>query len=187
MDYFEKFGYLSYKRCACTATKNNIITHIIKIHKVTEGATIEDVYAKNLKTFVDGRGDLTEIWSQSWPDKDMLAPIEHAYYNLTDQNVKKGWHWHTKTYSQFVCLAGKMQVVMFDLRKDKKTFGHVNQFICSSKNPMYIKIPPFIVKGWKALEPNSLIINLLSSKGNEDNFKVPVETFLPDIWQPIFE
>ncbi|MBI4099624.1 dTDP-4-dehydrorhamnose 3,5-epimerase family protein [Candidatus Microgenomates bacterium] len=158
-----------------------------KIRKITEGATIEGVYAKNLKTWVDGRGDLTEIWSLSWEDKDKLAPIEHVYYNLTDQGVTKGWHWHTKTFSQFVCPAGKMQVVLFDLRQDSPSFGEVNQFICSSKNPMYIKIPPYVLKGWKALEPGALIINLLSSKGNEDNFKVPVATFLPDIWQPIPE
>lgn len=158
-----------------------------KIRKVTEGATIEGVYAKSLKTWVDGRGDLTEIWSLGWEDKDKLAPVEHVYYNVTDPGVIKGWHWHTKTFSQFVCLAGKMQVVLFDLRKDSKSFGEVNQFVCSSKNPMYIKIPPYVLKGWKALEENALIINLLSTRGNEDNFKVPTETFLQNIWQPIPE
>ena len=158
----------------------------IYIHSVWEGATIQDVYCKNLKTNVDGRGDLTEIWSEAWLDPNILAP-KHIYYNLTDQGVTKGWHWHEETYSQFVCLAGKMQIVILDLDEKSSSFGHVNQFIASYKNPLLIKVPPFVVKGWKALENNALIINLLTTSGNKDNGKIPLDTFLPDIWQPINE
>lgn len=156
------------------------------IKSVWEGATIQDVYCKELKTNVDGRGDLTEIWSEAWSDPNTLPP-KHVYYNLTDQGVTKGWHWHEETYSQFVCLAGKMQIVLIDLNKESLTFGQVNQFIASEKNPLFIKIPPFVLKGWKALEPNSLIINLLSTSDTKDNFKVPSKNFLPDIWQPVNE
>jgi len=170
----EKFDPLRYKDTKFT------------IRRPTDGATIEDVYAKNLKTWVDGRGDLTELWSQGWEDREKLAAVQHVYYNLTDPGVLKGWHWHMNTRSQFVCPAGKMQIVLIDLREDKKTFGEVNQFICSSKNPMYVQIPPFVLKGWKALEQNAVIINLLSTADGKDNYKVPVETFVPEIWQPIF-
>ena len=155
----------------------------LTIKSTWQGATIADVYVLNLKTNVDGRGDLTEIWTLNWEDSKIL-PIEHAYYNLTDAGVTKGWHWHTHTFSQYVCLAGKMQIVLIDLREDSPTFCEVNQFVPSSKNPQFIKIPPFVLKGWKALEANSVIINLLSSKDTKDNFKVPMENFLPDIWQP---
>lgn len=155
----------------------------LSVRSIWNGATIDGVYVRNLKTNVDGRGDLTEIWTQNWDDPNIL-PIEHAYYNLTDKGVTKGWHWHAHTSSQYVCLAGKMQIVLIDLREDSKTFGEVNQFTPSEKNPQLIKIPPFVLKGWKALEKNSVIINLLSSKDTKDNFKTPVENFLPDIWQP---
>jgi len=154
------------------------------IHSNWEGATIEGVYVRNLKTMVDGRGDLTEIWTKAWNDENIL-PIEHAYYNITDPGVSKGWHWHDHTFSQYVALGGKMQVVLIDMRENSKTFGHVNQFIASGKNPLFIKIPPYVLKGWKALEENGLIINLLSTADTKDNFKTPVETFLPNIWQPI--
>lgn len=158
----------------------------LKIRSVWDGVTIEGVYLKNLKTMVDGRGDLTEIWSKKWQDPN-LVDIEHAYYNLTDKGVVKGWHWHEDTFSQYIGLAGRMQIVLIDLNKDSKTFGEVNQFVFSSKNPQYIKIPPFVLKGWKSLEDNGIIINLLSSAKTEDNFKVPSNTFLPNIWQPINE
>ncbi len=158
----------------------------LDIKSVWEGQTIEDVYVKKLKTLVDGRGDLTELWSEQWNDPNTVQP-RHVYYNLTDPGITKGWHWHEHTCSQFICLAGKMQIVLIDLRKDKKTFGQVNQFIASSKNPLFIKIPPFVLKGWKALESNSLIINLLSTSDTKDNYRVPSNTFLPQIWQPVSE
>ncbi|KKQ91208.1 MAG: hypothetical protein UT17_C0015G0007 [Candidatus Woesebacteria bacterium GW2011_GWB1_39_10] len=156
----------------------------LTIHSNWEGATIQGVYCKNLKTNVDGRGDLTEIWSEGWSDPNILPP-KHVYYNVTDLGVSKGWHWHEETYSQFVCPAGKMQIVLLDLNEKSPTFGHVNQFISSYKNPLFIKIPPFVIKGWKALEENALIINFLTSAGNKDNGKIPFNTFLSDIWQPI--
>lgn len=158
-----------------------------KVRRPSDGATIKDVYAKRLVTNVDGRGELTEIWSRGWSDADKLVGIEHSYFNLTDVGIIKGWHWHERTFSQYVCLGGKMQIVLVDLRKDSPTFTEVNQFLCSSKNPMYIKIPPHVLKGWKALEPGASIINNLSTADKEDNFKVPVATFLPGIWQPIPE
>ena len=80
-----------------------------------------------------------------------------------------------------------MQIVLLDLNEKSPTFGHVNQFISSYKNPLFIKIPPFVIKGWKALEENALIINFLTSAGNKDNGKIPFNTFLSDIWQPISE
>ncbi|HJZ05691.1 MAG TPA: dTDP-4-dehydrorhamnose 3,5-epimerase family protein [Patescibacteria group bacterium] len=155
----------------------------LQIQSVWSDPTIQGVYVKKLKTLADGRGDLTEIWSLKWEDKNILKP-EHIYYNLTDKDITKGWHWHEKTFSQFVCLAGKMQIVLIDLRKESRSFGHVNQFIASSKNPLFIKIPPVVLKGWKALEENSIIINLLSSPDTSDNFKISTQTLLTDIWQP---
>src|SRR3989344_2404860 len=155
-----------------------------KIKKPTDGATIEGVHTRNLQTFVDGRGDLTEIWTLKWQDPDLVTP-QHVYYNITDPNVIKGWHWHENSCSQYVCLAGKMQIVLIDVREGNKTFGEVNQFVVSSKNPMYIKIPPFVLKGWKALEENAVIINLVSSADTADNFKVPWDSFVKDVWQPI--
>ncbi len=157
----------------------------LTVRSVWEGATLEGLYVKPLKTLVDGRGDITEIWSESWKD-DNILPINHAYYNLTDPGIIKGWHWHENSYSQYVCLQGKMQIVLIDLRVKSKTFGEVNQFLVSSKNPLLIKIPPMVLKGWKALEDNGVIINLINTPDVKDNKKVPVETFLSDIWQPIF-
>jgi len=93
------------------------------------------VYLKNLKTNIDGRGDLTELWSQPWSDKEPIASeIKHVYFNTTHEGIIKAWHAHEFTQSQYACVQGEIQVVLIDARNDSKTFSHVNQFIIGTQN-----------------------------------------------------
>lgn len=147
--------------------------------------TIVDLYVKSLKTYIDGRGDLTELWSRPWVDKEPVHnTIEHIYFNTTHEGVVKAWHVHEKTYSQYTCVSGKMQVVLVDVRPDSETFGHVNDFVIGTQNPSYIKIPPGVLKGWKSLHGDSVIVNLLSSADLGDNYKYSWDLILCDVWQP---
>ncbi len=97
--------------------------------------SIDQVYLKNLKTNIDGRGDLTELWSQPWSDKEPIASeIKHVYFNTTHEGIIKAWHAHEFTQSQYACVQGEIQVVLIDARNDSKTFSHVNQFIIGTQN-----------------------------------------------------
>ena len=97
--------------------------------------SIDQVYLKNFKTNIDGRGDLTELWSQPWSDKEPIASeIKHVYFNTTHEGIIKAWHAHEFTQSQYACVQGEIQVVLIDARNDSKTFSHVNQFIIGTQN-----------------------------------------------------
>jgi len=155
------------------------------VEQKLNNCTIEGVYYKKLTTFPDGRGDLTELWSKPWIEKEpMVKEVQHVYYNTTHEGITKAWHVHEKTYSQYTCVKGKMQVILVDVRKDSKTFGEVNHFIIGALNPSFIVIPPGVLKGWKSLKGDSVIINLLSSADVADNFKYPWDSILSDLWQP---
>lgn len=148
-------------------------------------ATIEGVYYKKLTTHVDDRGDLTELWSKPWSESEEIASnIEHVYYNTTHAGVIKAWHVHEHTVSQYTCLQGKMQVVLVDVRDKSKTFAQVNCFLIGVHNPSFIKIPPGVLKGWKSLKGDSVIVNLLTSSEIKDNFKYQWDCILGDIWLP---
>ena len=157
-----------------------------KLNKVLNKPTIDGVYYKNLIIHEDIRGDLTELWSKPWADKEPVSPlVEHVYYNTTHEGVVKGWHMHKKTFSQYTCVIGKMQVVLADIRKDSPTYGYVDQFIIGAKNPAFIKIPPGVLKGWKSIKGDSVIINLLTSADVDDNYRVSWDSILKKVWQPI--
>lgn len=167
-----------------TLTSNKLINLNFKISKKINNARIIGLYYKKLKTFTDKRGDLTELWSAPWTkDEPISKKIKHVYFNTTHQGVIKGWHFHEHTFSQYTCVKGKMQVVLVDIRKNSKTYGFVDQFIIGEKNPSYIKIPFGVLKAWKSLKGDSILVNLLTTADVNDNYKFDPELILGELWQ----
>jgi len=164
--------------------RDNFLPEELHINPVNDTPHISGVYFKKLTVNTDSRGDLTELWSKPWSETEPVASqVEHVYYNTTHAGICKGWHYHLNTFSQYTCLVGKMQVVLVDARMDSESFGQVDQFIIGFQNPGFIKIPPGILKAWKSLEGDSVIVNLLTSADVSDNLKIPIEKILPDVWQ----
>ena len=157
----------------------------LKINSIWESPKIDDVYYKKLTTLTDGRGDITELWSKPWSVKEKtLKDISHVYFNHTQEGVVKAWHIQENTTSQYTCVQGKMQIVLVDLRPESKTYAMVDQFVIGFKNPSFIKIPPGILKGWKSIQGDSVIVNLLDSADIKDNYRYPWDCMLSDIWEP---
>jgi len=147
--------------------------------------TLDGVKVRNLTVHVDGRGDVTELWSAPWM-QDGFVRAEHAYQSATDLGVVKGWHLHDVHTDQFTVTRGKLQVVMVDLREDSPTFLHVNSVFLGSLAPRLMKIPPRILHGWKALTaPEVLVVNFQSHVYDAaDEFKFPWDTVLTEVWEP---
>ncbi len=151
----------------------------------TGRVTIAGVLVRELKVNLDGRGDVTELWSAPWM-ADGFVRAEHAYQSATDHGVIKCWHLHEVHTDQFTVTRGKLQVVMADLREDSPTFLHVNSVFLGSLAPRLMKIPPRILHGWKALTPPEvLVVNFQSHVYDaKDEFKFPWDTVLADVWEP---
>lgn len=151
-----------------------------------QGPTIEGVIVKDLKTHLDGRGDVIELWSKPWIETEGLIYPEHVYQSATDYGVTKCWHLHDKHTDQFTVTRGKLQVVLVDLRPDSPSFGQVNSFILGTAQPRLIKIPPMIMHGWKALStPEVIVVNLQSHVYDAaDEYKFAWDCVLSDVWEP---
>jgi len=148
-------------------------------------ATIAGVLVKNLTVRLDGRGDVTELWSRGWQEEGFVN-VDHAYQSATDFGVVKCWHLHEVHTDQFTVTRGKLQITVIDVRQDSPTFGHVNVFFVGSLMPQIIRIPPRLLHGWKALTmPEVLVINFQSHVYDpHDEFKFPWDCIVPEIWQP---
>lgn len=149
-------------------------------------ATIQGVIVKDLTVHLDGRGEVTELYSKPWIEKDGLADIQHIYQSATDYGVVKCWHLHEIHTDHFTVTRGKLQVSIVDLREDSPTFAHVNCFFLGSLRPRLIKIPPRLMHGWKALsEPEVLVVNCQSHVYDAaDEYKFPWDCVLADVWEP---
>ena len=147
---------------------------------------IDGVVVKELKSIIDGRGDVIELWSLPWVEKDNLVAPKHSYQSATDYGVVKCWHLHEIHIDQFTVTRGKLQVVLVDIREDSPTFGRVNSIILGIGQPRLIKIPQGILHGWKSLaQPETIVINYQSEVYDPaDEFKFTWDCVLANIWEP---
>jgi len=157
-----------------------------KIQPICISQKIEGVLVRDLKVVLDGRGDVTELWSKPWFNED-LTEIEHVYQSATDYGVTKCWHLHEIHTDQFIVTRGKLQVTLVDLREDSSTFSHVNVIFLGTLQPRLIKIPPMIMHGWKAIsQPEVIVINLQShTYSPTDEYRFPWDCVLSEIWEPL--
>ena len=147
--------------------------------------SINGLLIRDLKTHLDGRGDVIELWSEPWLADGILQP-RHVYQSATDVGVTKAWHLHEVHTDQFTCTRGKLQVVVADIREDSPTFGCVNSFVLGVQRPMLIQIPPGTIHGWKALTPpEAIVVNFQSHVYDPvDEYKFQWDCVLRDIWEP---
>jgi dTDP-4-dehydrorhamnose 3,5-epimerase len=156
--------------------------------EIKSGVTIAGVFLKELTAHVDDRGDVIELWSKGWDEyKDgKVIDTVHTYQSATDPGVVKGWHLHAVHTDQFTVTRGKLQVPMIDVRKNSPTFGQANFVILGVQKPRYLKIPPGILHGWKALgNVESIVVNFQSHVFDpKDEYKFKWNCVLPEIWGP---
>jgi dTDP-4-dehydrorhamnose 3,5-epimerase len=147
--------------------------------------SIDGAVSRDLTVHLDGRGEVTELWSEPWNDLGFLTP-SHVYQSGTDHGVVKCWHLHVHHTDQFAITRGKVQVILADVRTTSPTFGHVNSVVLGSLKPGLIKIPPGVMHGWKALSgPEIIVFNLQSHVySGVDEYKFPWDSVLSHVWEP---
>ena len=96
--------------------------------------------------------------------------INISYVNSTKHIV--AWHKHNIQTDYWCCIKGSFKVGLAT-HEDGVKFEYL-----SDKNPRILKIPPGIYHGYKALEPNSILVYYLSEKYEpSDEFRAKVGNF----------
>ena len=146
---------------------------------------IDGVLLRHLSPIIDGRGEVTELWSEPWTE-DGFVRGAHLYQSGTDHGVVKCWHLHDEHVDQFMVTRGKLQVCLVDLREGSSTYLVATPLIIGIQNPALVKIPPGIMHGWKALSaPEVIVYNFQSHVYDAaDEWKFPWDCVLEDLWEP---
>lgn len=135
---------------------------------------IQDIKIKKLATHSDGRGYLREILRD---DDNYLGHFGQASVSLTKPGIIKAFHWHKYQDDLFYVISGNAQVVLYDLRKNSKTFKQIMTFEMSDKDPKLLFIPKKVAHGYKVLGKNPLIMLYFMSRSY--NPKKPDEQRIP--------
>ena len=101
--------------------------------------------------------------------------INISYVNSSEHIV--AWHKHNIQTDYWVCIKGSFKVGLAT-KKNGACFEYL-----SDRHPRVLKIPPGIYHGYKALEPDSILMYYLTEKYDpQDEFRAKVGDF-GDIWE----
>ena len=96
--------------------------------------------------------------------------INLSYVNSTEHVV--AWHKHNIQTDYWICIKGSFKVGLATI-DDRAEFEYL-----SDRNPRVLKIPPGIYHGYKALEPDSILMYYLTEKYDpQDEFRAKVGDF----------
>ena len=126
---------------------------------------IYDVKITPLKIISDNRGKVMHMLRT---DSQVFEKFGEIYFSTIYHQSIKGWHLHKETVLNYVCIKGKVKLVLFDNRKESSTKGVYQELILSPEDYFLVTIPPNIWNGFKGLdEAESIIANCLTLPHDE--------------------
>ena len=126
---------------------------------------IDGVIITPLKKIDDDRGSVLHMMRN---DSKSFKSFGEIYFSIAYPKAIKAWHLHKENTLNYVCVKGKVKLVLFDDRNDSSSQGEYQEIILSPKNYSLVTIPPFIWNGFKSLDnEESIIANCLTGPHNE--------------------
>ena len=106
-------------------------------------------------------GTVAEVARVSWPEVDV--PIVQVHTTSTLPGRIRAWGLHQSSTDRLFVVTGLVSIIVFDGREASRTYGWVNEFRCSERNPGLLVIPPNLYHGWKNIGTSeAFIINMPS-------------------------
>ena len=126
---------------------------------------IHDVKITPLKIISDNRGKVMHMLRI---DSSVFEKFGEIYFSTIYHQSIKGWHLHKESVLNYVCIKGKVKLVLYDDRERSSTKGVWQKLILSPEDYFLVTIPPNIWNGFKGLDKEeSIIANCLTQPHNE--------------------
>ena len=108
-------------------------------------------------------GTVAEVARALWPEVDL--PIVQVHITTTLAGRVRAWGLHEASVDRLFVVHGLVSMVVYDAREDSATYGRLNEFRVSERNPGLLVIPPNLYHGWKNIGiDEAFIINMPSSQ-----------------------
>ncbi len=112
-------------------------------------------------------GHVSEVARVNW---DVLGePIVQIHTTTTFPGRIRAWGLHQGITDRLFVVDGLVKIVVFDGRNGSPTFGRLNEFTVSAKNPALLIVPPNLYHGWKNIGTTEcIIINMPTEMYNHE-------------------
>jgi dTDP-4-dehydrorhamnose 3,5-epimerase len=113
-------------------------------------------------------GILTEVIRSSWQLTE--HPVVQVHITTTQVGRIRAWGLHQHSTDRLFVVKGLVSIVVFDGRISSDTFGVINEFKVSERNPGVLIIPPNLYHGWKVIgTEEAFIINMPTDEYNHES------------------
>ena len=107
------------------------------------------------KQIIDERGKIMHMIRN---DDDNFTKFGEIYFSYSHPNTVKAWHLHKRMTVNYVCVVGKIKLVLFDDREQSPTKGMLQEIFLTTENYNLVSVPPGIWNGFKSVENKFSII-----------------------------
>jgi dTDP-4-dehydrorhamnose 3,5-epimerase len=127
---------------------------------------IEGVSIRKLKVISDERGNIYKMLEST---DDEFTNFGEIYFSSIYPGVIKGWHLHKETSLNYAVLKGMIKLVIYDDRKNSKTYGQLQEIIIGEKNYSLVHIPFGVWNGFKCVGIEEAIVADFTDKPHDEN------------------
>jgi len=131
-------------------------------------APIAGVAMRPVRPVPHDDGTLVEVAKAAWPEVDQ--PIVQVHATTTLPGRVRAWGLHQRSTDRLFVVSGLISIVVFDGRRASPTFGAINEFKVSERNPALLVIPPNLYHGWKNIgTTEAFVINMPTVQYDYEN------------------
>ena len=116
---------------------------------------IEGVKIIPKKQIIDERGKIMHMIRN---DDEHFTKFGEIYFSYSHPNTVKAWHLHKRMTVNYVCVVGKIKLVLFDDRDKSLTKGTLQEIFLTTENYSLVSVPPGVWNGFKSIENKFSII-----------------------------
>jgi len=122
---------------------------------------IEGVKILSLKTHADDRGFFREIFR--FGEQFTGVPVGQLSHSMVQEGVIKAWHGHVYQSQWNYVVSGRIQVALYDDRKESSTYQELIEFVVGEgEGSAGYFFPPGVLHGYKCMQGKMQIIYVTS-------------------------
>lgn len=116
---------------------------------------IEGVRVEPLKRIPDERGTVMHMLRKTDP---YFIEFGEIYFSTVYPGAIKGWHLHERMTLNYVCVFGRIKLVLYDDREGVKTRGELMEVFLGPDHYALVQIPPYVWNGFKGMGDQVAIV-----------------------------
>ena len=138
----------------------------------------DGVVVRRLRTHVDSRGSVMEVYDERWGVHPAPATYAYAYTILPGRT--KGWGIHREHEDRYALLRGRLEIVFYDAREDSPTHGLEARLTVSEFERSMVVIPRGVWHACRNIGTDEVIVvNLPTTPYDHaapDKYTLPLDT-----------